>query len=45
MSRGRDPGIDYPFMTGLIEKTAGLTVYEPDEGTAWPLRTILPLDR
>ena len=23
--------IDYPCMTGLIEKTAGLTVYEADE--------------
>jgi hypothetical protein len=39
MSRGivdlfetRDPGIDNPCMTGLIEKTAGLTVYEPDDG-------------
>jgi hypothetical protein len=39
MSRGivgsyetRKPGIDYPCMIGDIEKTAGLTVYEPDDG-------------
>ena len=39
MSRGivdlfetRDPGIDNPCMTGLIERTAGFTVYEPDDG-------------
>jgi hypothetical protein len=28
----RKPGIDYPCMIGDIEKTAGLTVYEPDDG-------------
>ena len=39
MSRGiigsfetRKPGIDYPCMTGDIEKTAGLTANEPDDG-------------
>ena len=39
MSRGivasfetRKPGIDYPSVTGDIEKTAGLTVNEPDDG-------------
>jgi hypothetical protein len=39
MSRGiigsfetRTPGIDYPSVTGDIEKMAGLTVYEPDDG-------------
>jgi hypothetical protein len=39
MSRGitgpfetRKPGIDYPCMTGDIEKVAGLTVHEPDDG-------------
>jgi hypothetical protein len=41
MSRGivgpfetRKPGIDYPCMIGDIEKVAGLTVHEPDDGTA-----------
>jgi hypothetical protein len=40
MSRGiigsfeiRKPGLDYPCMTGDIEKVADLTVYEPDDGT------------
>jgi hypothetical protein len=28
----RKPGIDYPCMTGDIEKVAGLTVCEPDDG-------------
>jgi hypothetical protein len=28
----RKPDIDYPCMTGDIEKAAGLTVYEPDDG-------------
>jgi hypothetical protein len=40
MSRGiigsfetRKPGLDYPCMIGDIENTAGLTVYEPNDGT------------
>ena len=36
--------IDYPCMTGLIEKTTGLTVYEPDEGVVHFAR-LRPLDQ
>ena len=48
MSRGnvglfeaRKLGIDYPCMTGDIEKVAGLTVCEPDAGVAFrPVETL-----